>query len=118
MMADVRIIASAAAIATTRALRHGAPAIENILDHLPADVVQQLLDDAEAALTAVAVTDDRGAAGSLSNRLADLLAEVFDATVLEARLEGAAAPVGIRTSGLLPVGLAERVATLLEEVGR
>lgn len=47
-----RLRAAAAAIANARAARRGAPAIANVLDVLPQDIFQAIVEDAQAGLDA------------------------------------------------------------------
>jgi hypothetical protein len=48
------IVAAAAGIANARGGRRGMPPIANILELLPLELLDEVLDDAEAALTAAA----------------------------------------------------------------
>jgi malic enzyme len=50
------IEAAAAAIANARGGRRGAPEIRNVLEILPAKLMAEVLEDAEAALTAALAT--------------------------------------------------------------
>jgi malic enzyme len=50
------IEAAAAAIANARGGRRGAPEIRNVLEILPAKLKAEVLEDAEAALTAALAT--------------------------------------------------------------
>lgn len=52
MLTPGQIQAAAAAIANARGGRRGVPAVSNILDVLPANLRQEVMEDAEAALKA------------------------------------------------------------------
>lgn len=57
------IEAAAAAIANARGGRRGAPEIVNVLDMLPQKLRDEVMEDAEAALTAALAQRDGGARG-------------------------------------------------------
>lgn len=58
----VEVRVAAAAIANARGMRRGVPTITNILDLIPKHLVDEVTEDAEAALEAVALhREQRGA---------------------------------------------------------
>lgn len=52
-LAEARVTAAAAAIANARGGRHGMPPISNVLNMLPQTLVDEVMEDAKAALEAI-----------------------------------------------------------------
>lgn len=55
-----QIEVAAAAIANARGGRRGLPEVTNILEMLPENLVREVMEDAEAALTAAAAAESEG----------------------------------------------------------